>query len=71
MLDVLLALKRDSDIFVGFKIDKRLDAITPCEPIGQTFPVLVNAPDQIVRHANIKRSTGLAGEKYKPNSPLF
>jgi hypothetical protein len=54
----------------GFKINQRLDAISLSEAVCQTFPVLVNAPYQIVRHANIKCATRLAREDVKPNSSL-
>jgi len=70
MLDVLFALKRFSDIFVRFKIDKRSNAVTLREPVCQTFPMFLNAPDQIVRHAHVKRSTGLAGEDVNPITHL-
>jgi hypothetical protein len=66
MFDVLLSLKGGCDCFVWLKKYQCLDAVPLGEAIRQAFSMLVNAPHQIVRHADIQRSTGATGEDVHP-----
>ena len=67
MFDVLFTLQRRGDGFVQFKVyQRRLDAVSLGETLGQALTVLLDTPHQIVCHADIQRSTGTTGENVYP-----
>jgi hypothetical protein len=51
--DVLFPLKRSRNCIVRLKIDQRLDAVPLGKAICQAFSMFVNAPDKVVRYADI------------------
>ena len=50
------------------KVYQRFDAISLGEAVSQPLPVFVNSLAQIVRHTDVKRSTGSRRREYRPNS---
>jgi hypothetical protein len=69
VLDVLLALDRGDGGVVLLVIDERLDAVTLRETGDEALPVLVDAPDQVIRDPDIKRATGTARQDIDPEAP--
>src|SRR5690348_16930813 len=62
MLHVLLALNRLINRIVNFEIDKLVDAETLGVPGNESVLVFVNAPNQILRDADVNGAPGAAGE---------
>jgi hypothetical protein len=53
MLDVLLALDGKRGRIVLFKIDELFQSVAFCESRNRALAMLINAPDKIVRHADV------------------
>jgi len=60
------ALKRCGYRFVRFKVYQRFDAVSLREAVRQSLAMLVNAPQQIVRNADIQRSAEPTGKNVYP-----
>jgi hypothetical protein len=48
------------------RIDKHLYAMLSAEPLDQPFAVLIDATDQIIRHADIERAVRAARQNVNP-----
>jgi hypothetical protein len=66
MLDILFALNCVRCGFVLLKINERCDAVLFRKAGDIPFPVLMRAPYQIIRYANIERASGAACEYVNP-----
>lgn len=62
VFEAFLTLNGALYLIVRFDIDERLDAMRLREPVDNPFFVLVNAPDNVIGYADIKRSSRLTGE---------
>jgi hypothetical protein len=68
MLDILLSLDRKGSGVVSFEIDEELYAVPSREARCQTLSMFIDAPHQIVRHADVKRSAWLACKDIDPET---
>src|SRR3954469_16864658 len=69
LLDILLTLNCGDWIIVGFEPNQAVDVITGREARGRLGFVLVDAPDQIPRHAEIERAVLTACHKVDEHAP--
>jgi hypothetical protein len=66
VLDVLFALERSDGGIVRFVVDELLHSISPRKAADKSFAMFVNAANEIVRHPDVQRSAGAAGENVDP-----
>jgi hypothetical protein len=62
ILDVLFPLDGDSDILREGGVDEVLHALPSGETVNEALAMLMNATDQIVRHADKERAVSSAGK---------
>jgi len=60
-LQAFFAMDGGVDVFKCLEIDEVFDAMFFREPVDKPFPMLPDALEKIIRHADVKRSIALAG----------
>jgi hypothetical protein len=62
----LFSLDSGLDVGMPFKVDKPLDAILLCKAGRELQPMFIDSPNQIIRHADVKRPANPAREDADP-----
>jgi hypothetical protein len=57
MFNILFPLDRSDRSIVLFVIHQHLHSIPPRKPFDQALAVFVNTADQIIRHADVQRTS--------------